>query len=148
MLSIRRATAADIPALAGLLGQLFEQEAEFRSDDAAQRAGLALILADPATGCVLVAEDGVRIAGMVTLLFTVSTALGGRVVLLDDLVVDRAARGRGIGSALLTAAIDLCRSEGIGRITLNSDADNADAHRFYARFGFVRSPMVPFRLIL
>jgi GNAT superfamily N-acetyltransferase len=139
---------ADIPEVAALLGQLFEQEAEFRPDAAAQSEGLSLILADPALGRVLVAEGGVGIIGMATVLLTVSTALGRRVALLDDLVVDRGARGRQVGTALVRAVIEHCRAEGVARITLNSDADNLAAHRFYARFGFERSPMLPFRLKL
>lgn len=148
MLRIRSAVEADIPALTRLLGQLFEQEAEFRPDDAAQRAGLLLILAEPSAGTILVADDDGCITGMATLLFTVSTVLGGRVALLDDLVVDKALRGRGTGAALMQGVMDTCRGKRVGRITLNSDRDNNAAHRFYERFGFIRSTMLPFRLHL
>lgn len=148
MLQIRPAVETDIPALARLLGQLFEQEAEFRPDESAQRSGLRQILADPSVGLVLVADDDGRVTGMVTLLFTISTALGARVALLDDLVVDRAMRGRGTGAALMAGVLDACRAARIARVTLNSDADNNAAHRFYERSGFRRSAMVPFRLNL
>ncbi|MEX2615322.1 MAG: GNAT family N-acetyltransferase [Alphaproteobacteria bacterium] len=148
MLRIRSAVETDIPALTRLLGQLFGQEAEFRPDDAAQRAGLLLILADPSAGTILVADDNGRLTGMATLLFTVSTVLGGRVALLDDLVVDHAMRGRGTGAALMRGVMDTCRRARVGRISLNSDRDNSAAHRFYERFGFKRSTMIPFRLHL
>ncbi|MDY0055585.1 MAG: GNAT family N-acetyltransferase [Methyloversatilis sp.] len=146
-MQIDTATPADIPALCGLLSALFAQEAEFTPDTAAQARGLAMIVGDPRVGSVLVARREGEIAGMVNLLFTVSTALGERVVLLEDMVVAPAARGGGVGSALLQAAIAFAREQGCPRITLLTDRVNADAQRFYARHGFVVSDMLPMRRV-
>jgi len=77
-----------------------------------------------------------------------STALGGRVALLEDMVVRPDARGRGAGSLLLRAAVEFARAAGCLRITLLTDADNAAAQRFYARHGFGQSAMIPMRLPL
>ena len=82
---------------------------------------------------------------MVNLLYTVSTALGDRVAILEDMIVDRDARGRGLGSRLMTEAISTCETDGCLRITLLTDGDNTAAQQFYRRFGFERSPMVPLR---
>ena len=147
-MEIRLATPADIPALCALLDQLFAQEAEFTPDRAAQQRGLAAIISDPAVGEILIAETDGRIVAMVNLLYTVSTALGERVALLEDMVVDAAARGAGLGSALLERAVGHARERGCRRITLLTDADNAAAQRFYARHGFGPSPMIPLRLAL
>ena len=145
---IERASPADIPALAGLLSLLFAQEVEFTPDPAAQREGLSKIIGNPELGAVLVARAGGAIKGMANLLFTVSTALGDRVALLEDMIVAPQARGRGLGTALMIEAISLARRRGCRRITLLTDGDNEAAHRFYARHGFVASQMVPFRLVL
>lgn len=147
-ISIQPATAADIPALCELLATLFNQEAEFHPDAAAQARGLAAIVGSAETGLILVARADKRIAGMVNLLFTVSTALGGRVALLEDMVVAPAHRGAGLGEKLLREAIAQARARGCRRITLLTDADNAAAQRFYARQGFTVSPMLPMRLML
>lgn len=147
-MSIRLATTADLPALCGLLDQLFAQEAEFAPDRAAQQRGLAAILADATVGQILVADEGGHIVAMVNLLYTVSTALGARVALLEDMVVDADARGRGLGSALLEQAIAHARDSGCRRITLLTDGDNTAGQRFYARHGFARSPMIPLRRTL
>jgi len=85
---------------------------------------------------------------MVSLLFLPSTALGGRVALLEDMVVQPDARGGGAGSRLLAAATEFARSAGCLRITLLTDAHNAAAQRFYGRHGFARSAMIPMRLLL
>jgi len=147
-MEIRSATPADIPALCGLLDQLFAQEAEFSPDRAAQQRGLAAIIEHPQVGEILLAEEAGHILGMVNLLYTISTALGTPVALLEDMVVDAAARDRGLGSRLLKAATASAAAHGCRRITLLTDADNLDAQRFYARQGFVRSPMVPLRRAL
>lgn len=147
MMQIDTATPDDIPALCGLLSALFAQEAEFTPDTAAQARGLAMIVGDPRVGSVLVARRDGEIVGMVNLLFTVSTALGERVVLLEDMVVAPSARGGGVGSALLQAAIAFAREQGCPRITLLTDRVNADAQRFYARHGFVGSDMLPMRRV-
>jgi GNAT superfamily N-acetyltransferase len=145
---IEPATEADIPALVELLGVLFAQEAEFTPDPQAQRRGLAQIVGHPQTGAVLVVREAGAVIAMVNLLFTVSTALGERVALLEDMVVARSARGAGVGSALLAEAIAFARRSGCRRITLLTDGDNEAARRFYASHGFTASEMVPYRLAL
>ena len=142
------ATAADIPALSGLLDLLFAQEAEFRPDRVAQARGLAAIVNDPAVGAILVARDGEALLGMVNLLWTISTALGARVALLEDMVVAPAARDRGTGGRLLDAAAAHARAQGCRRITLLTDGGNTRAQAFYRRHGFVASGMLPFRRLL
>ncbi|MBV2134337.1 GNAT family N-acetyltransferase [Pseudomonas sp. MAP12] len=139
---------ADIPALCQLLDQLLAQEAEFTPDRAAQQRGLAAIIADPAVGEILVAVEDARIVAMVNLLYTISTALGARVALLEDMVVDAATRGAGVGSALLERAIAHAREIGCRRLTLLTDADNLAAQRFYGRQGFTHSAMRPLRRVL
>lgn len=147
-MEINLANATDIPALCRLLNELFSQEAEFQPDDAVQRRGLARIIADPAIGHILVARQDNRVLGMVSLLYTVSTALGERVAWLEDMTVAGDARGLGVGSALLEHALEFARHNGCRRITLLTDADNLAAQRFYGRLGFKRSGMVPMRLVL
>lgn len=145
---ITPATASDIPALCDLLEVLFEQEAEFRPDREAQGRGLAQIIGNPEIGLILAARRDGRVVGMISILFTVSTALGGRVALLEDLVVAPDARGAGIGSSLMAQAIRCARSNGCRRITLLTDRDNEPAQRFYQRHGFAPSAMAPYRLAL
>ena len=142
------ATPEDIPQLCGLLAILFTGEVEFAPDAEKQAAGLRAILSDPAPGIILTAREGGEIVGMVILLFTVSTFLGGRVALLEDMIVRPRHRGKGHGARLLRAAIDHATTAGCRRITLLTDAANAEAKAFYRRAGFVESSMTPLRLML
>ena len=143
---VRPATTADVTALCGLLGILFAQEADFVADAAKQERGLRLILEQPDLGRIYCAVSDGRIVGMVSILFTVSTAEGGRVAWLEDMIVHPNQRGNGMGGHLLREAIRGARDAGCGRITLLTDDTNQAAMRFYSRADFVRSRMVPFRL--
>jgi GNAT superfamily N-acetyltransferase len=147
-MEISRATVEDIPQLCELLALLFDQEAEFRPDSALQAEGVRQIIEFPERGRILALREGKTVVGMVNLLFTVSTALGGRVAILEDMVVRPDCRSRGAGSMLLEAALAFARSSGCLRVTLLTDAANEAAQRFYKRHGFSRSDMVPMRLLL
>ena len=145
---INLATVSDTPALSALLSILFTQEAEFQPDTVAQQRGLNAILSDPALGEILVARQNGQIVGMVNVLYSISTALGARVALLEDMVVVPAMRGSGLGSQLLAAAIKHAKQRGCLRITLLTDADNYAAQAFYQKQGFEKSSMIPLRLAL
>jgi GNAT superfamily N-acetyltransferase len=142
---IEKATIEDITELCGLLDILFSQEIEFKPDADAQERGLRAIVSHPDVGVILVARHNKQLIGMVNILFTISTALGGRVALLEDMVVLPSQRGSGVGAQLLNAAISTAQEHHCQRITLLTDNDNATAHGFYERHGFTRSPMLPFR---
>jgi GNAT superfamily N-acetyltransferase len=142
------ATMKDLPRLVELLGILFESEAEFTRDPEKQRAGLQALLADPSTGRVFVAREGREVVAMASLLYTVSTAEGGRAAWFEDLVVAPEQRKRGIGEALLKHVVAEARKEGVLRLTLLTDMQNERAQAMYRRVGFVGSPMKPMRLKL
>jgi len=144
-MEITTAISSDIPQLCLLLDSLFAQEAEFKPNPEAQTRGLSAIIDNAETGDIIVAHDAGQIIGMINLLYTVSTALGARVAILEDMVVSDIYRDKGVGSKLLDYALEFAQSQGCQRVTLLTDHDNTGAHRFYERHGFERSPMVPFR---
>jgi GNAT superfamily N-acetyltransferase len=81
----------------------------------------------------LAAEPAVAVALMT---FRPNVWYAGPVALLDELYVRPDLRGRGIGSALLTAACALARERGAGLMEINVDGGDVDARRFYERHGF------------
>jgi len=136
MARIEQATAADIPQLADLLTILFAQEADFTPDREKQMRGLRLILGDPGKGCIFVARRDGEIVGMVSLLFTVSTAEGAPACWLEDMVVRPDQRRNGLGAQLLEHAVRSAKALGFTRITLLADRANEATIRFYQRHGF------------
>lgn len=144
---IRTAAIEDNEAICRLLALLFEQEAEFKPDFATQSEGVGEILADPEKGRFFVIEDSGRIIGCVSLLFLVSTALGGKAAMLEDFVLDTPARGQGWGTQLLDYAIQQAIQNGCKRITVLTDKDNSAAQSIYQKMGFNYSEMIPMRLV-
>lgn len=55
---------------------------------------------------------------------------------IEDVVVAPAARGRGVGEALVRRAIDIARESGAETIDLTSRPAREAAHRLYRRLGF------------
>ncbi|ADD69270.1 GCN5-related N-acetyltransferase [Denitrovibrio acetiphilus DSM 12809] len=144
-MKISKATTNDIPELCGLLTILFTQEEEFKPDFKKQAEGLRNIIENPSAGCILKAEADGRIIGMVNLLFTISTFTGGKVAVLEDMVVLPEQRGTGTGAKILEAAKNTAKEEGCRRITLLTDGNNLLAQKFYKKHGFERSDMVAMR---
>ncbi len=145
---IDEATIEDVPQLSDLLQILFAQEADFIPDPVRQQRGLRLIIEQSEAGRIYCARLDNQVVGMVSLLFTISTAEGNRAAWLEDMVVHPDQRGRGIGGKLLRHAIERAKELGCSRITLLTDKTNPSAMQFYQQAGFTPSAMVPLRLHL
>lgn len=130
MISVRVAASVDtdlVAAVTALLPQLSHSAPPPTHDQ------LARIVADPDT-TLFVAEDDGRIVGTLTLAaFEIPT---GRRAWIEDVVTDTAARGKGVASALVDAALAHAASLGTRTVDLTSRPDRADANRLYVRLGF------------
>jgi len=144
-IAIDFATAEDLPQLADLLAELFALESDFAPERDKQLRGLQLILDNPALGRLFVLRIDGAVAGMANALITVSTAEGGKVLLLEDVIVSRAHRGGGYGRRLVEHVLSWARQQGMARVTLLADRDNAPALDFYRALGFEGSHMTVLR---
>jgi ribosomal protein S18 acetylase RimI-like enzyme len=144
---IEPATIEDLPQLVELLVALFSEEQDFAPDRGKQEEGLRLILEQPKLGRILVLRTDYQVIGMVNLLFTISTAEGGPVVLMEDVIVHPQHRRLGFGGQLLEHAVAFSQQRGFRRITLLTDRISAESQAFFARHGFVFSSMIPMRLV-
>ncbi|MEV7557353.1 GNAT family N-acetyltransferase [Streptomyces sp. NPDC089795] len=97
-----------------------------------------------AQGEVLVAVRDERLLGGVT--FAAPGSALADIAAPDEaefrmLAVARAARGQGAGEALVRACVERARAlEGVTGLVLSTQGGMAEAHRIYARLGFVRTP--------
>jgi GNAT superfamily N-acetyltransferase len=139
------ATAGDLVEMADLLAELFTLESDFEPDPDRQLRGLRAILDCPALGRLFVVRIGEKVAGMANALITISTAEGGRVLLLEDVIVSREHRGGGLGRRLVEHVLEWAREQGMTRVTLLADRDNHAALDFYCRLGFGNSNMTVLR---
>ena len=145
---IEQATLEDLPQLVDLLHDLFSHEGDFAPNRSKQMRGLRLILEQPNRGRIFVLRQNGLILGMINLLFTISTAEGGFVVMLEDVIVHQEFRHRGFGDKLLMHAIEYARKKDFLRITLLTDRLNEQGQRFFEKHGFFKSKMIPMRYII
>lgn len=93
--------------------------------------------ADPAQLLVAVVTAGNEVVGTMQLTFIPGLARAGATRMQIEAVrVRQDLRGRGLGGAMITWAIDEARGRGAQLVQLTSDESRVEAHRFYARLGF------------
>ena len=125
--AVRQATDELVEACRRLLPQLSSAAAALDADELAR-------IVDHQANTLLVARDQGAIVGMLTLVtFPLPSGLRARI---EDVVVDREARGHGVGTALTMAAIDLACQQGARNVDLTSRASRVAANRLYQRLGF------------
>lgn len=110
------------------------------------RDELVDIVRSPATDLFLVTDDDGSVLGTATLVtFLIPT---GRRAWIEDVVVDDAARGLGVGGALTQAMVDRAEELGCTTVDLTSRPTREAANRLYQREGFVVRDTNVYRRIL
>jgi ribosomal protein S18 acetylase RimI-like enzyme len=83
---------------------------------------------------LLIARDGDRVVGMLTLVtFPIPTGLRAWI---EDVVVDESARGQGVGAELTREAVRQAQAAGARTVDLTSRPTRQAANRLYERLGF------------
>lgn len=145
MTTIRRAEPRDIPAVLRLLRQvnlvhhqgrpdLFRLATKYGAED------LSAIFSNDDAPVFVYDEDGAILGHVFCQIQTVQNdrlLCDRKTLYVDDICVDEAARGRGVGKALYTHVRDYARSLVCYNLTLNVWSCNPNALRFYERMGLV-----------
>ncbi len=136
-MNLRDITFDDLPDVLRLYAQPDFDNGEVL-DDAKARALYARFLTYPDYK-IYVAEEGGRIVGSFALLVMLNLGhCGAPSAIVEDVVVDPQMQGRGVGAAMMRAAMDLARDKGCYKLVLSSNAKRVRAHAFYERLGFTR----------
>ncbi len=121
------ATDELVAAFAQLIPQLSKRSAP------PTKSELAEMIAAPASDVLIARLDGAIIATMTLVTFRIPTGVRSWI---EDVVVDDAARGHGVGDQLNRFAIELARSKGATTVDLTSRPSREAANRLYQRIGF------------
>lgn len=96
---------------------------------------LARKIVDSDASRLLIAKDGEKVLGMLTIvIFPIPSGVRAWI---EDVVVDEAGRGKGVGEALNQHALNLAKKEGARTVDLTSRPSREAANRLYQRIGFV-----------
>ncbi len=143
-IKIRRASTDDLSGLTKLLGQFFSMDPDFTPNIRKQRQGLASLMANN-DATVLVAVIKGETIGMCTLQPLTSTAEGGVVGIVEDLVVDEKWREKGVGSLLLDAIEKVAVEQNMSRLQLLTAKGNRLTREFYMKHQWLETHMTVMR---
>jgi GNAT superfamily N-acetyltransferase len=134
-LSIRMGGRADVPTIAELIRALARYERlEHEVSMTPERLGRTLFGPRPYAE-TLIAEDGGTAVGFALFFHNYSTFLAKPGIYLEDLYVDEAQRGKGVGRALLMKLAAIAVERDCGRLEWAVLDWNKDAIGFYERLG-------------
>ena len=94
---------------------------------------LARIISHQGTTLFIARSEDAVVGMLILVTFPLPSGVRARI---EDVVVDLDARGRGVGTALTMAALDLAQQQGVRSIDLTSRASRVEANRLYQRLGF------------
>jgi GNAT superfamily N-acetyltransferase len=138
-LTPRRATRSDLPRLLELLADdpLGKGREAIGSNEDCYVQAFNLIDSD-ANQYLLVGELHGSVIAMLQLTFIPGLSRRGALrANIEAVRVDGKLRGQGIGQWMIEKALQLAKERGCAVTQLTSDKSRSEAHRFYARFGFV-----------
>lgn len=135
-ITIRQAAPVDLDALS----VLFDGYRQFYGRDS-DLAAAKQFLSDRlrhAESVAFIAYDGINPAGFTQLYPSFSSVSLGRIFILNDLFVSQSGRRKGIGSALISAAVDYAQAAGAIRLALSTAHTNTSAQALYESKGWER----------
>ena len=145
-LEIAPLSAAEYEELLPLIAayQGFYEVAEVDTDR--NRTFFRRFLAPSEDGLLLRARREGRLVGYACLYWHFSSTKACETVLLNDLFVDPAVRGEGVGRALIAASLEVARERGAALLEWQTAPDNHTAQRLYDSTGARRSTWIEYEL--
>lgn len=134
-ISIRAAASGDLPVIMRFVRDLAAYENLTHECVATEAQIGAALFGDPPRAHALVAEFKAQAAGLALWLYIFSTFIGRPSLYIEDLFVDPAFRGRGVGRRLFRALACRALAEGCARVEWKVLNSNETALRFYRSFG-------------
>ncbi len=135
MATIRRALPADASAILALL-DAYSKEVETHLDVDQLAAGMMPLIEQPELGDLLVADQNGSLVGYVVITWGWGIESGGAEALVDEMFVTSEFRNQGVGTLLMTAAIERAREQEVKVVFLETESNNPESRVLYDRLGF------------
>jgi GNAT superfamily N-acetyltransferase len=135
-LQIRAASEADLPSILALYVEVEDDGRVLSIEEA--RSIFARMRNYPDYKVYLAVLDGSIVGTFALLIMDNLAHMGAPSGVVEDVMVHRDWRGKGIGKQMMQFAMDRCRERGCYKLALSSNLKREAAHRFYDRLGFQR----------
>lgn len=135
MAIIRRAVEADGPQLLDLLAA-YSVEVGTNLDQEHLSSAMVPLIKRPELGDLLVAQQGDDLIGYVVITWGWGIESGGAEALVDEMYVVDAYRNQGVGTLLMTAALERAKEQEVKVVFLETESDNPESRALYDRLGF------------
>ncbi len=135
----RHATTELVDALNHLVPQLSTSATLLTWDDVVE------LVESPATQLLVATSDGATVGTLTLVIFSIPS---GRRAWIEDVIVDEASRGHGVGEALTAAALDEARRRGVRTVDLTSRPSRIAANALYQKLGFASRETNVYRYFL
>jgi len=132
-ITVRQAAPTDAPAIVELIGELART---LGGTSPITQDYVGEYIAFPGSSILLAQEDG-RVAGLLSYSLRPNLYHAANSALIEELVVRESARGRGVGSALMSELLRRLPSQGCAEVSVTTMPDNERAIRFYRSHGLV-----------
>jgi GNAT superfamily N-acetyltransferase len=117
----------------------FYAEAAYPLNHRRATEAFSALLAEDHLGQVWLIQTDSQDVGHVVVTLCFSMEYGGLIAFVDDLFVQRAFRGAGLGTAALAQVRAFCAKRGVRAILVETGRDNVAAQALYRRMGFVNT---------
>lgn len=135
---MRSARIEDVPALAALMAEFYQEAGYTLPRDTAVRV-FTTLLGEPDRGLIWLIDVGTESVGYIVLTLGFSMEYGGLRGFIDDFFVRPEVRGRGFGTAALQTVTQTCRDLGVRGLLVETGPEDHPARGVYARAGFEES---------
>lgn len=138
LLSCRAASKADLPEILRLYAQPDLDDGKVLSLSEAERLFERMARYPDYTIYVAVCDDHIIVGTFALLVMDNLGHLGTPSAVIDDVAVDPAWQGRGVGNMMIHYALEAARQKGCYKAALSSNLKRDRAHAFYESLGFER----------
>jgi GNAT superfamily N-acetyltransferase len=134
-LDVREATEADLADILSLYAQPDLDDGRVLTVEGA-RAIFRRMASYPDYRLWVATRDGDVVGTFALLIMDNLAHLGAPSGIVEDVVVRRGWRGRGVGRTMMRFAMERCRARGCYKLALSSHLARERAHEFYEALGF------------
>ncbi len=139
-IKIRAATKNDILTILELLYEMQRPKPKTKSEKTKFRKLILQYLSE-GDKKILVADDGSKVVGLVSLMFLSKLNRIGKELYIPELVVAKKYRRLGVGKLLIESCTSIAKRKNCFRIRLESGKQRKEAHKFYPSLGFEQSAL-------